>query len=87
MAPREAYVHWDVISSIPRRSPKRRQVIEFIKNLGEVSHLGGDYQEYDEVEQRLCEVSIIGGLELTWWIDDPVNQVKIIQSRPADGPR
>ena len=84
MAPRQVYFHESILAALPRRQPQRRAVLNFLAELGEKSHLGGDFQEYDEEEQRDVEVTVIGGLSFSWWIDDPVNQVKIVQVRPAD---
>jgi hypothetical protein len=80
----KVFVHMDVLGILPKSGARRKSVLEFLASLGSFAHLGGDYQEKDPENGRPVEVSLVAGYALTWWVDAPVREVKLVQIRPAD---
>jgi hypothetical protein len=71
------FVNFECLEALPRFGKRREAVIHFFKVLGSVAHLGGDFQIKDPVSSRRFEVTYVSGFAVTWWIDGPVNEVKI----------
>jgi|GEM_PF-2488367 len=46
--------------------------------------LGGDFQLKDPESLRIVEVSLISGCAITWWTDEPVSNVLVVDIRPAN---
>lgn len=76
-------IHLEALEVLPKSGKRREQVIDFIRHLGPIAHLGGDFQTTDPESGRPMEVTEVGGYALTWWIDGPVREVKVVDIRSA----
>ena len=70
----------DALDSLPKSGIRREIVLSLIRDLSWSSHLGGDISFKAE---RLYEVSIVAGFAVTWWVDAPVNEIRVVDIRPA----
>lgn len=57
--------------------------MSFIRWLAENPHTPGDFTDRDET-LRTRQVKIIGRYALTYWVDEPVKAVMVVNVRPAD---
>jgi len=55
----------------------------FIRSLAENPHTPGDFTDQDET-LRTRQIKIIGRYAVTYWVDDPVKAVMVVEVRPAD---
>ncbi len=77
------FVHFEALDGLPKTGKRRTAVIHFLEILGQVAHLGGDYERVNPATGRSISVSEIGGFAITWWIDEPVLEVKVIDIKPT----
>jgi len=77
------FAHLEVLDSLPKSGKRRAAVIQFLQILGQVAHLGGDYERDDPDLDRTVSVSEISGFAITWWIDEPVLEVKVVDIKLA----
>lgn len=75
------FVHFGALEALPRSGQRRVRVLSFLKELGEIAYLGGDYVRHDPETGRPYQVSVIAGFAVTWWIDSPVREVKVVDIR------
>jgi len=73
----------DALEVLPRTGKPRAAVFKFLHGLKDFAFLGGDFQVKEQETHRSFEVSLVSGYAVTWWIDVPVNQVMIVDIRPA----
>ncbi len=73
----------EVLDSLPRAGRRREMLLAYFRGLAEYAHLGGDFQFDDPITQRPYEVSIVADYAVTSWIDAPVNNVRVVEIRPA----
>ncbi len=57
------------------------EVISFAKSLATTFDAGGDFQVTDPESHREFQVNLVAGYSVTWWIDQPVAEVKVIDIR------
>ena len=76
----------DALASLPRSGKRRAKVLEMLAGLSENADLGGDFEIHDPETSRPFQVSCVAGFAITWWIDHPVLEVKIIDIREAPHP-
>ena len=76
-------VSLEALDILPRTGKRRESVLDYLKGLKDFAYLGGDFQLKDPESLRVVEVSLISGYAVTWWIDSPVNQVMVVDIRPA----
>jgi len=57
--------------------------MEFIRSLAEHPHLPGDFTDQDD-GLRTRHIKIIGHYAITYWADDPVRAVMVVDVRSAD---
>lgn len=57
--------------------------MEFISGLRERPRTDGDYSDKDS-SFRIRQIKIIGDYAITYWLDDPVRTVMIVDVRLAD---
>lgn len=76
------FVHLESLDALPRSGERRAAVIRFFRILGSIAHLGGDYQVVDPQSHRRLEVTHVAGYAVTWWIDGPVYEVKVVDVQP-----
>lgn len=77
------YVHIDLLDLVPVRGGQRNLVMSFIRSLAQAPHTPGDYTDLDE-SRRTRQIAIIGRYAITYWADDPVKAVMVVDVRPAD---
>lgn len=73
----------EALDALPRTGKRRSSVLEFLRGLQNDAFLGGDFQLKDPETLRVVEVSLVAGYAITWWIDDPVSNVMVVDIRPA----
>ena len=76
-------IDFEVLEALPRSGRRRNDLVTFLRSLGSFAHEGGDFQLKDPQTLRTFEVSVLCGFAVTWWIDAPVNEVKVIDIRPS----
>jgi hypothetical protein len=74
----------DAIESLPKSGRRREEVITFLKWLSASTRPCGDFRFEDRVSQRIYDVSLVAGFTVTWWIDDPVESIRIVDIRPTE---
>lgn len=79
----EVYLHADLLESVPKRGAQRQLIMNFIYNLRRDPRVKGDYTDKDP-SLRIREIKIVGDYAITWWLDDPVKKVMVVDIRPAD---
>lgn len=85
MMPKEyrVVIDFEALNALPKSGRRRDEVVEFLRGLGGFAHLGGDFQLTDPETRRDFEVTVLRGFAITWWIDAPVNEVKVVDIRPS----
>jgi hypothetical protein len=73
----------DALTSLPRSGKRRGTVLGMLAGLSDNADLGGDFEISDPETTRPFQVSCVAGFAITWWIDHPVLEVKIIDIREA----
>ena len=77
------FVHLEALEILPKSGKRRAAVINHLQILGEIAHLGGDYVLKDPETGRPFNVTEVAGFAITWWIDAPVSEVKVVDIRPS----
>jgi len=83
MEPYGVYLHIDLLEVVPVRGGQRKQIMSFVRSLAQDPHPPGDYTDLDETH-RTRQIRIIGRYAVTYWADDPVKAVMVLDVRPAD---
>ncbi|MCH7226428.1 hypothetical protein [Haloferula sp. A504] len=83
----KVYAHVDALGLLPRTGRRRAAVLGFLQVLGKIAHLGGDYRRTDPETGRPYEVTEVAGFAVTWWIDAPVGEVKVVDIHSCDANR
>ena len=83
MAQYEVYLHADLLDAVPKSGGQRRRIMDFIRTLREYPRTQGDYTDKD-ASRRVRQIKIIGDHAITYWLDDPVKIVMVVDIRPAD---
>lgn len=76
----------DALASLPRSGRRRDRVLEMLIGFSDNADQGGDFEINDPETSRPFQVSCVAGFAITWWIDHPVLEVKIIDIREAPRP-
>ena len=79
----EVYLHIGLLDTVPKRGAQRRQIMDFIRALRDRPRTPGDYTDKD-ASMRIREIKIVGDYAITYWLDDPVKSVMIVDVRLAD---
>jgi len=74
----------EAIEVLPKSGRRRQSVLSFVKGLSQFAHLGGDFEVSDPATQRTFQVTAVAGFAITWWTDDAVNEVKVVDIRPTN---
>ena len=77
------YLHLDLLDSVPTHGSQRRLIMAFIRSLAEKPYTPGDFTDQDET-MRTRQIKIIGRYAVTYWVDDPVKAVMVVEVQPAD---
>ena len=83
MAPYEVYLNLDLLDAVPKSGAQRRKIMEFIYGLRDRPRTAGDYTDKD-ASFRVRQIKIIGDYAITYWLDDPVKALMVVDIRPAD---
>ena len=83
MASYEVYLHIDLLDAVPKSGTQRRRIMDFIHGLRERPRTEGDYTDKD-ASLRIRQIKIIGDYAITYWLDDPVKIVMVVDVRLAD---
>jgi len=83
MASYAVYLHIDLLEAVPKSGTQRRRIMDFIHGLRERPRTEGDYTDKD-ASLRIRQIKIIGDYAITYWLDDPVKIVMVVDVRLAD---
>ena len=83
MAEYEVYLHLGLLDAVPKSGAQRRRIMDFISSLRERPRTEGDYGDKD-ASLRIRQIKIVGDYAITYWLDDPVRIVMIVDVRLAD---
>lgn len=77
------YVEARVAESLPRlKSAERERLLRFCHKLRTDPFLEGDYIEHDDIG-RLLQVLVVGRHAIVFWADHAIQEVKILDLKPA----
>jgi mRNA-degrading endonuclease RelE of RelBE toxin-antitoxin system len=79
----EVYLHIGLLHAVPRSGRQRKMIMDFIYGLRDRPRTEGDYTDKD-ASLRIRQIKIIGDYAITYWLDDPVKSVMVVDVRPAD---
>lgn len=77
------FVHLDLFEVVPKRGSQRQRVMEFIRSLSNNPFTHGDFTDTDNV-LHTQQIKVVGDFAITYWVDDPVKTVMIVDIRSAD---
>jgi hypothetical protein len=77
------YVHQEALALLPKTGRRRDSVLRFLANLAQFAHLGEDFEAVDSETGRVVQVTEVSGYAITWWIDGPVREVKVVDITPT----
>lgn len=83
MEPYRIFLHVELLDGIPARGEARKRIMDFIRSLADNPNTPGDFSDFDE-EQRSRQIKIIGRHAITYWTDEAVKVVMIVDARLAD---
>ncbi len=83
MADYAVYLHVGVLDAVPKSGEQRRRIMEFVRSLQKHPRTEGDYTD-KEASFRIRQIKIVGDYAITYWLDDPVKSVMIVDVRSAD---
>ena len=78
------FVHLKALDTLPGSGKRRAAVVAHLQILGQIAHLGGDYTIIDPETRRPFNVTEVAGYAITWWIDVPVGEVKVVDITAAN---
>jgi mRNA-degrading endonuclease RelE of RelBE toxin-antitoxin system len=79
----EVYLHIGLLDAVPKSGVQRKLIMDFIYSLRTRPQTKGDYVDRD-ASLRIRQIKIIGDYAITYWLDDPVKSVMIVDIHPAD---
>lgn len=79
----DVFIHVDLLERVPKTGSQRRRIMQFIHGLRDAPRTPGDFTDKD-ASLRIREVKILGDYAVTYWVDDPVKAVMVVDIRPAD---
>jgi mRNA-degrading endonuclease RelE of RelBE toxin-antitoxin system len=79
----EVYVHIGLLDAVPKSGPQRKMIMDFIYSLRDRPRTEGDYTDKD-ASLRTRQIKIVGDYAITFWLDDPVKSVMVVDVHPAD---
>ncbi len=74
----------EALEILPKSGRRRQAVVFFVKGLSQFAHLGGDFEVSDPETHRIFQVTAVAGYAITWWTDDAVSEVKVVDIRPTN---
>ena len=73
----------DAVESLPKSGRRREEIVAYLRWLSRAAKTQGDIRFRDEISQRTYEVSLVAGFSITWWLDAPIESIKVIDIRPS----
>jgi mRNA-degrading endonuclease RelE of RelBE toxin-antitoxin system len=83
MARYQVYLHIDLLEAVPKSGVQRQRIMDFVRGLQDQPRTEGDYTDKD-ASLRVRQIKIIGDYAVTYWLDDPVKAVMVVDVRLAD---
>ena len=83
MARYQVYLHIDLLEAVPKSGLQRQRIMDFVRSLQDQPRTEGDYTDKD-ASLRVRQIKIIGDYAVTYWLDDPVEAVMVVDVRLAD---
>ena len=83
MEPYQVYLNIDLLEAVPKSGPQRQQIMKFIYSLRDWPRAEGDYSDKD-ASLQVRQIKIIGDYAITYWLDDAVKSVMVVDVRRAD---
>ena len=77
------FVHLDLFEVVPKRESQRQRVMEFVRSLSNNPFTLGDFTDKDNA-LHTRQIKVVGDFAITYWVDDPVKTVMIVDIRSAD---
>jgi mRNA-degrading endonuclease RelE of RelBE toxin-antitoxin system len=81
--PYQVYLNIDLLEVVPKSGRQRREILKFIYSLRDRPRSKGDYTDKDASLQTR-QIKIIGDYAITYWLDDAVKSVMVVDVRLAD---
>jgi len=75
-------VNLDALARLSASGKRRNEVIDFLKALQSTADFPGDFHVTDPESHRPFQVNLVAGYAITWWTDDPVNEIKVVDIHP-----
>jgi mRNA-degrading endonuclease RelE of RelBE toxin-antitoxin system len=75
--------HIGLLEAMPKSGIQRQRIMEFIHRLRERPRTEGDFTDKD-ASLRIRQIKIVGDYAVTYWLDDPVKIVMVVDIRLAD---
>ena len=79
----EVYLHLGLLDDVPKSGIQRKKIMDFIYRLREHPNTSEDFTDPD-TSRRERQIKVIGDYAITYWLDDPVRIVMVVDIRPAD---
>jgi hypothetical protein len=80
--PYQVYLNIDLLEAVPKSGRQRQEIMKFIYGLRDLPRKG-DYTDKD-ASLQIRQIKIIGDYAITYWLDDAVKSVMVVDVRPAD---
>jgi len=80
--PYQVYLNVDLLEAVPRSGRQRQLIMKFIYSLRDRPRTKGDYTDKD-ASFRTRQIKIIGDYAVTYWVDDAVKSVMVVDVRSA----
>ena len=82
MEPYQVYLNIDLLEAVAKSGPQRQQIMKFIYSLRDRPRTEGDYSDKD-ASLQIRQIKIIGDYAITYWLDDAVKSVMVVDVRRA----
>jgi hypothetical protein len=81
--PYQVYLNIDLLEAVPKSGCHRQEIMKFIYGLRDQPQNKGDYTDKD-ASLQIRQIKIIGDYAITYWLDDAVKSVMVVDVRLAD---
>ena len=83
MSAYDVYIHADLLDRMPNVYAEQVAIMKFIRGLANQPTAIGDFTEKDS-SLRPQQVKVIGNHAVTYWTDNAVRKVMVVDIRDAD---
>lgn len=77
------YLHLELLEAVSTRGAQRIRIMTFVRSLAHNPHTPGDFTDRDETG-RTRQIKVLGRYAVTYWVDEAVKTVMIIDVQHAD---